>query len=56
MIQHHVYSRSTDQFKQVGVHEKNERNEINIVDDQARGSILGQNGVFIELHVLRKGQ
>ena len=34
MIKHHVNIRSTDQFNQVGVHEKkNERNEINNVDD-----------------------
>ena len=33
MIQHHVHIRSTDQFNQVGVHEKNDRIEINSVDD-----------------------
>ena len=34
MIQHHVHIRSTDQFNQVGVHEKkNDRNKINSVDD-----------------------
>ena len=33
MIQHHVRIKSTDQFNQVGVHEKNDRNEINGVDD-----------------------
>ena len=33
MIQHHVQNRFTDQFNQVGVHEKNDRNEINSVDD-----------------------
>ena len=33
MIQHHVYIRSTDQFNQVGVHEKNDRNEMNSVYD-----------------------
>ena len=33
MIQHHVHIRSTDQFNQVGVHEKNDRNEINSIDD-----------------------
>ena len=33
MIQHYVHIRSTDQFNQVGVHEKNDRNEINSVDD-----------------------
>ena len=33
MIQHHVHIRSTDQFKQVGVQEKKDRNEINSVDD-----------------------
>ena len=33
MIQHHVHIRSTDQFNQVGVHEKNDRNEINSGDD-----------------------
>ena len=33
MIQHHVHIRSTDQFNQVGVHEKNDRSEINSVDD-----------------------
>ena len=33
MIQHHVNIRSTDQVKQVGVHEKNDRNEINSVDN-----------------------
>ena len=32
MIQHHVHIRFTDQFNQVGVREKNDRNEINIVD------------------------
>ena len=32
-IQHHVHIRSKDQFKQVGVHGKNDRNEINSVDD-----------------------
>ena len=34
MIQHHVPIRSTDQFKQVEVHEKHDRNDINSVDDQ----------------------
>ena len=29
MVIHHVHVRSTDQFKQVGVPEKNDRNEIN---------------------------
>ena len=33
MIQHHVHVRSTDQFNQVGVHGKNDRNEINNVDN-----------------------
>ena len=33
MIQHHVQIRSTDLFNHVGVHEKNDRNEINSVDD-----------------------
>ena len=33
MIQHHVYIRSTDQFNQVGVHEKNDRNEMKSVND-----------------------
>ena len=33
MIQHRVHIRSTDQYTQVGVHEKNDRNEINSVDD-----------------------
>ena len=33
MIQHHVDIRSTDQFNQVGVHEKNDRNEISSVDE-----------------------
>ena len=33
MIQHLVHIKSTDQFNQVGVHEKNDRNEINSVDD-----------------------
>ena len=34
MIQHHVYIKSTDQFKQVGVCEKkNDRKEINSLDD-----------------------
>ena len=28
MIKYHVYIRSKDQFKQVGVREKNDRNEI----------------------------
>ena len=28
MIEYHVHIRSTDQFKQVGVREKNDRNEI----------------------------
>ena len=32
IIQHHVHIRSTDQFNQVGVHEKNDRNKINSVD------------------------
>ena len=33
LIPHHVHIRSTDQFNQVGVHEKkNDRDEINIVD------------------------
>ena len=32
-IQHHVHIRSTDQFNQLGVHEKKiDRNEINSVD------------------------
>ena len=33
MIQHHAHIGSTDQFNQVGVHEKNDRNEINSVND-----------------------
>ena len=33
MIQHRVHIRSTDQFNQIGVHEKNDRNDINSVDD-----------------------
>ena len=33
MIQHHVHIRSTDHSNQVGVHEKNDRNEIYNVDD-----------------------
>ena len=33
MIQYHVHIRSKDQFNQVGVHERNDRNEINSVDD-----------------------
>ena len=33
MTLHHVHIRSTDQFNKVGVHEKNNRNEINGVDD-----------------------
>ena len=33
IIQHLVHIRFTDQFKQVGVREKNDRNEINSVDD-----------------------
>ena len=33
MIQHHVHNGWTDQFKQVGVRDKNNRNEINSVDD-----------------------
>ena len=33
MIQHHVHIRSTDQFNQVGVHERNDRTDINSVDD-----------------------
>ena len=28
MVEYHVHVRSTDQFKQVGVREKNDRNEI----------------------------
>ena len=32
MIQYHVYIRSTYQFNQVGVPEKNDRNDINSVD------------------------
>ena len=32
-IQHHVHIRSAYQFNQVGLHEKNDRNEINTVDD-----------------------
>ena len=31
MVEYHVHVRSTDQFKQVGVREKNDRNEINNV-------------------------
>ena len=31
MGEYHVHVRSTDQFKQVGVREKNDRNEINSV-------------------------
>ena len=31
MFEYHVHIRSTDQFKQVGVREKNDRNEINSV-------------------------
>ena len=33
MTQHHVFIRSTDQFNQVGCMKKNDRNEINNVDD-----------------------
>ena len=33
MIQHYLYMRSTDQFKQVWVREENDRNKINGVDD-----------------------
>ena len=33
IIQHNVHIRSTNQFNQVGMHEKNDRNEINSVDD-----------------------
>ena len=33
IIQHHVHIRSTDQFKQVGVREKIERNKTNSVND-----------------------
>ena len=33
MIQHHVYIRPTDQFNEVGVHEKKDRNEINSMYD-----------------------
>ena len=29
MVEYHVHVRSTDQFKQVGVREKNDSNEIN---------------------------
>ena len=29
MVEYHVHVRSTDQFKQFRVHEKNDRNEIN---------------------------
>ena len=29
MVEYHAHVRSTDQFKQVGVREKNDRNEIN---------------------------
>ena len=32
MIQHHVHIINPDLFNQVGVHEKNDRNEINSVD------------------------
>ena len=31
MVEYHVHVRSTDQFKHVGVREKNDRNEINSV-------------------------
>ena len=37
IIQHHVHIRSTDQFNQVGVHDKNDRNEINNVEDHRVG-------------------
>ena len=33
MTQRHAHIRSTDQFNQVGVHEQNDRDEINSVDD-----------------------
>ena len=33
MIQHHVHISSTYLFNQIGVHEKNDRNEINSMDD-----------------------
>ena len=33
MIQHHVHIRSTDQFNPVGVREKNDRYEINSLND-----------------------
>ena len=33
MIQHHVHIRSTDQFNQLGIHERNDRNEIKSVVD-----------------------
>ena len=29
MFEYHVHIRSTDQFKEIGVHEKNDRSEIN---------------------------
>ena len=31
MVQHHVHIRSTDKCNHVGVHEKNDRNEINSI-------------------------
>ena len=33
MIAYHVHIRSTDEFKQVGMSEKNDRIEINSVED-----------------------
>ena len=33
MIEYHIHIRYTDQFKQVGVREKNNRNEINSAED-----------------------
>ena len=48
MIQDHVYIRSTDQFNQVGVHEKNDRNEINSVDDHHCWVVHSRNLLFID--------
>ena len=43
MIENHVHISSTDHFKHVGVREKNDRNEINSVDDPLRLIVYSRN-------------
>ena len=46
IIQHHVYIGSTDQFNQVGVHEKNDRNDFYSVDAH-RGLVVHSRNLIL---------